>query len=143
MKTALKLISVSYYNISISVPSSAPQSFTGSSPSPTSVVFTWSPPPAGDQNGVIISYQLNVTLLAAGVVYQYVSTTTSITISGLQPFTTYSCVVAAETAVGLGPFTTVFSITTPEDGEYMIVFNVHHNYTHDLIYYVQRQAQHQ
>ena len=95
-----------------------PQNVTGTIASSTVIMFSWNPPPAPDQNGVIIFYSLNITLLATGEVLQYTSPTTSITISGLKPFSTYSYIIAASTSVGLGPVSPVFNITTPEDGEH-------------------------
>ena len=100
----------------LSVPISPPGNFSNITLSPTNVTFSWNPLPPPDRNGIIISYVLNITLLATGQVFQYTSTSTSITITGLQPFSSYSCLIAAATAVGLGPFTTVLSLTTPEDG---------------------------
>ena len=41
---------------------------------------------------------------------------TTMTITGLHPFYTYSSSVAAET-IGLGPFSAMFSVKMPEDGE--------------------------
>ena len=42
--------------------------------------------------------------------------TTTVTVTGLHPFYTYSSSVAAET-IGLGPFSTMFAVQMPEDGE--------------------------
>ena len=48
---------------------------------------------------------------------QYITTVAYITITGLDPYTTYVCVVAAETTVGVGPFSHLYFIQTDETGE--------------------------
>ena len=68
------------------------------------------------QNGIIIFYTINVTVADSGEMFQLTSTTTSLTVSTLQPFTTYFCIIAASTSVGMGPFSTVVTFQTPEDG---------------------------
>ena len=68
------------------------------------------------QNGIIILYTINVTVADSGEMFQLTSTTTSLTVSTLQPFTTYFCSIAASTSVGMGPFSTVITLQTPEDG---------------------------
>ena len=97
-------------------PSQAPQSLSGVAPSSTSITLSWSPPLPEYRNGLIISYYVNITLLETGTSVYYTSTYTNFTISGLIPYTSYSCIVAAETSIGRGPFTTLFTITTLEDG---------------------------
>ena len=56
-------------------------------------------------------------ILETGVNFNYTTSDGFFEVTGLTPFTTYSCIVAAETSIGLGPFTSAFSITTPEDGK--------------------------
>ena len=68
------------------------------------------------QNGIIILYTINVTVADSGEMFQLTSTTTSLTVSTLQPFTTYFCIIAASTSVGMGSFSTVITLQTPEDG---------------------------
>ena len=97
-------------------PSQAPQSLSGVAPSSTSITLSWSPPLPEYRNGLIISYYVNITLLETGTSVYYTTTHTTFTIFGLIPYTSYSCIVAAETSIGRGPFTTFFTITTPEDG---------------------------
>ena len=60
--------------------------------------------------------------------FQLTSTTTSLTVSTLQPFTTYFCIIAASTSVGMGPFSTVVTLQTPEDGTLVHVFRIDHLY---------------
>ena len=76
------------------------------------------------QNGIIILYTINVTVADSGEMFQLTSTTTSLTVSTLQPFTTYFCIIAASTSVGMGPFSTVVTLQTPEDGTYIVVCEI-------------------
>ena len=56
-------------------------------------------------------------ILETGVNFNYTASDKFLDVTGLSPFTTYSCIVAAETSIGLGPFTQEYVITTPEDGK--------------------------
>lgn len=98
-------------------PSQPPQNFFRQAITSTSVLLSWNPPPFESQNGHIIAYYLNITSLDSGDTVLYNSVATSVHISGLIPYTSYTCIVAAMTSVGLGPYTTTISFTTNEDGE--------------------------
>ena len=97
-------------------PSSPPTNFVVSASDPTTLQFTWSPPPAETHNGVITSYTLSclpdeeminfpVTYTAAG----------TYTLSGFRAATMYNCSVYATTSGGSGP-AALQTITTPDDG---------------------------
>ncbi len=101
----------------IIVPSASPLGFTGSASTSRSATITWSPPPADQQNGVIIQYLINVTVVETGVSFQLTSTSTSLTVTTLLPYRNYICIIAAVTSVGIGPFSSRFTLTTPQDGE--------------------------
>ena len=107
----------SLIKLTFTVPSESPENFNGTIVSSYSISFYWNPPPKNHQNGVIISYQLRVMILETGVNFNYTTSDVFIEVTGLTPFTTYSCIVAAETSIGLGPFTQEYLITTPEDGK--------------------------
>ena len=96
-------------------PTSPPQSVRLSATSSSSIGISWSPPPAGDRNGVITQYRINITEVITGRVITLTSTTTSITARGLHPYYMYECVISAFT-IGVGPYSQVIRITTPEDG---------------------------
>ena len=98
------------------VPSSYPQSFLAVASSSRSAIITWEPPRLTDQNGIIVLYTINVTVADSGELFQLTSTTTSLTVTTLRPFTSYFCIIAASTSVGIGPFSTVITLQTPEDG---------------------------
>ena len=79
------------------------------------MTLSWSPPLASQRNGVIISYL--VTCNSGGSIINRTRTSsTGLTITGLQPFTSYSCTVRAVTIVGDGP-AAVKSTTTGEGSE--------------------------
>ena len=77
----------------------------------------WDPPLPDAQNGVIIGYIINVTVLETGEMFQLLSDTDSLGLNFLRPFTTYICVIAAQTAVGVGPYSITYQVTTLEDGK--------------------------
>ena len=99
----------------IIVPSGSPLNFGGSATTSRSAIISWNPPRADLQNGIIISYIINVTVRETGATFQLTSNTTSLTITTLSPYRNYICIIAALTSVGTGPFSGRFTLTTPED----------------------------
>ena len=97
-------------------PSQAPQHFNGSTISSRFVTFLWSPPPLEHQNGIIISYRINLT--SHGATQHYTSTDTNINITGLAPYSSYSLAIAAENSAGVGPYNE-FNFTTGEEGTHL------------------------
>ena len=76
--------------------------------------LSWSPPLPPRRNGVIISYL--ITCSSGGSIINSTRTSsTSLTITGLQPFTNYACSITAHTRVGGGPAATI-NLTTLQDG---------------------------
>ena len=82
-----------------------------------SVSLSWSPPPFEDQNGIIQQYILVFTHNQTGYIFEVSSDDTSINVSGLTPFTTYICAVAAQTIPGTGPYTAEITFDLPEGGK--------------------------
>lgn len=99
------------------VPSGPPRNITGQPLSSESISLIWDPPPAEEHNGVIIGYVISITTVPTGEILQFFSAVPSLTIPLLQPFTTYSCIIAANTSVGSGPFSGVISVMTEETGQ--------------------------
>ncbi len=97
-------------------PSAPPENFMGTAGNSTSVTVSWGEPPADEINGVIISYIINVTVVGTGQVFQLTSTTTSLEVTNLSPYTTFVCIIAAVTSAGTGPFNEQLTISTPQDG---------------------------
>ena len=85
--------------------------------SSTSLILRWEPPELEDQNGVIIGYVVNVTAVETGMIFQLSSSDSSLMATGLRPFTTYICRIAARTAVGVGPYSIAVTAVTLQDGE--------------------------
>lgn len=102
-----------------SAPSAPPESPTAGEISSDAISLTWAPPPLENQNGVIIRYVINVTVVGTGETFLTFSSTNSLTLGSLRPFTTYVCVIAAETSAGVGPFSISISAQTDEACEYV------------------------
>ena len=97
------------------VPSSAPVHLQGSALNSTTIQLQWRPPPLADQNGVIRSYYINISVAETGSIFRLTSVTTAVNISGLHPYYTYTITVAAVT-IGPGPYGVAVTIRMPEDG---------------------------
>ena len=101
-------------------PSGSPQGLTGASHSPYSVSLSWTAPLVEEQNGHIIQYIINITHSDSLVTQQFTTNVTNFTVPNLEPFTTYICIVAAETSGGQGPFSNIFIVQTQESGIYTL-----------------------
>ena len=99
------------------VPSGAPQNLSGVPGVIRQIVLHWQPPLLENRNGIITGYIVNVTAMTSGGMVQLMSTTSSITVSSLRPFTVYICTIAATTRVGSGPFSDEFVVQTLEEGK--------------------------
>ena len=103
------------YNVS--VPSAPAQAVNVTIVSFEEVTIEWQAPNQADQNGIITGYLVNITLVSTGMSFTRSSTSTSLTLNGLQPFTSYTCHVAAQTQVGPGPFSMPITFLTDETGK--------------------------
>ena len=104
------------YFIYSTVPSEAPRNITGTPGDTREILLHWEPPFPENRNGIIIGYVVNVTRMNSGEILLLMSTTNSITISSLNPFTVYVCAIAATTSVGSGPFSDEIAVQTLEEG---------------------------
>ena len=98
------------------VPSGYPKQLDVNDTTSDSFTLTWDSLPYEEQSGDIIGYVVNVTHADTLSTVQYHTVVTSILVTGLDPYTTYVCVVAAETSVGVGPFSHLFFVQTDEAG---------------------------
>ena len=86
----------------IAVPRSAPVHLQGSAVNSTAIFLQWQPPLLTDQNGVIRSYLINITVVETGTTLQLTSQTTARNISGLHPYYTFFfCITMAATCFTL------------------------------------------
>lgn len=96
-----------------------------------SITLIWYPPPFSQQNGQIRSYSIIVIYPLSGseVLLKTNSSDTTFTVGGLQPYTSYSFSIAAET-VSLGPYSDTINISTVEGGRLTSVCSLCSNYSH-------------
>lgn len=102
----------------IIVPSGPPSNFVVTAINPRTINMTWSAPNPEDQNGILRYYLITLRSILPTEIRNISSSQLSVTITGLRPYTVYSCTVSAATT-DLGPPTTISQILTPEDGECM------------------------
>ena len=96
---------------------------------PTSLTLTWTQPDPSTWNGVIRYYIIQVIQLS--LAYNVSYPTTSLSVTGLHPHTTYEIQVSAVT-VAAGPYYTA-ELMTEEDGTTQSLPQTHtqkHTYTH-------------
>ena len=75
------------------------------------VVFTWSPPPVTQRNGIITNYTLSCSPSPSSLPLSTSSQSESLTVTEFSPNTLYSCSVVATNSQGSGPSSTI-SFTT-------------------------------
>ena len=77
---------------------------------------------AADRNGAITGYFVNVTNAENSITVQLFTSSVSLIVDSLEPFTLYAITIAAQTAVGAGPYSIALSQITMEDGKTIITF---------------------
>ena len=99
----------------LTVPSAEPQDCMNSSYSSSSVTLQWSRIPNTEYNGLALGY--NITCWTSNAHSDEVFTSTNtITIAGLTPFSSYVCNLSAVNEIGQGPSTQCF-FTTEQDSK--------------------------
>ena len=111
VSTSFTITTVISLMMCCTVPAGPPRQFFGIAESSTSFTVSWSAP--GTPNGVITEYQLQCS--GGGQVFSRNVTEITTMMSGLLPYTSYSCNITAHTSVGGGPAATT-SVTTKQDG---------------------------
>ena len=96
-------------------PSGPPTNVQVPTINPQRVVLVWAPPPMDQQNGIIRRYIVNITTNDSGEELITYSQITTALVLNLDPFTTYTCSVSAET-VAPGPYSSAIMFQTAEDG---------------------------
>ena len=122
-------------------PTAPPQVVQARSENSTTLVLSWQPPPLDNQNGIIANYTVNITETETGTIFSVVAATTTVNLSSLHPFYSYSCVVAAVT-VDLGPFSAPVVLEMPEDGRYTHELTYHLAVVFNIYYALYIQQQH-
>ena len=84
-------------------------------------MVSWTPPPIGQRNGIIIGYTINVTDIQSEETFQLIAFSTRVTIDMLAPFTTYMVVIDTFNNVGSGPYSTPITFMTKEDGAFIVI----------------------
>ncbi|CAI7990133.1 Receptor-type tyrosine-protein phosphatase F [Geodia barretti] len=90
------------YSTSEIVPTGSPEAFEAVV-GQRQVVFTWSPPPVTQRNGVITSYTLSCSPSPSSLPQSPSSQSGSLTATGFSPNTLHSCSLTATNSQGSGP----------------------------------------
>jgi len=104
-------------------PSGPPQRISAVALSPRRIQINWSQPLSEEQNGIIRSYTVNITVAETDRHIQLTTNNTTITAEGLHPYYNYHISVAAVTTAR-GPYSVNQVVQTPQDGKEMKVYNL-------------------
>ena len=115
----------------LSAPSGAPENARAVTNSSTSIIVLWTPPKTAEQNGEIISYTIYANSSDRSFVkfLNVTGNTTTLAVSGLQPYTDYLFMIQAVTVGGRGPYSHPVTNKTFEAGK---VFNKVNGILHSL-----------
>ena len=95
------------------------------------VVFSWSPPPLTQRNGLITSYTLSCSPSPSSLPHSP-SQSGLLTVAGFSPDTSYSCSVVANNGLGSGP-PALANFTTLQDCEFVQWLTFAYVYTNEKI----------
>lgn len=110
-------LTILLFLIVIIVPTGAPLNCTVSCIESDAVDLNWSPPDELLQNGQILSYSVSCSFIGNN---SFDTVDTALSISDLDPYTTYTCNVSAVNVVGAGPVRTC-SFTTAQDSKLLLI----------------------
>ena len=111
VSTSFTIATVISLMMCCTVPAGPPRQVFAIAENSKTITLLWSAP--STPNGVITEYQLQCS--GGGQVFSRTVMETSTTLSGLLPYTNYSCSITAHTSAGGGPAATT-SVTTLQDG---------------------------
>ena len=77
------------------------------------ILVTWSAPPVSEQSGTITGYQVNVTEVDSGRMWEESSSLPRLMLRNLLPYTTYQVQVRAVPSAGTGLYSAPATETTP------------------------------
>ena len=96
------------------------------------VLFSWSPPPVTQHNGVLTNYTISCSPSPSSLPQSLSHQNTSTTVAGFSPNTLYTCSVAAWNTQGSGP-SAYTTFTTLEDcNVFLVILTVSHLILHVL-----------
>uniref|UniRef100_A0A7N8XMT1 Receptor-type tyrosine-protein phosphatase delta n=1 Tax=Mastacembelus armatus TaxID=205130 RepID=A0A7N8XMT1_9TELE len=102
-----------------SVPSAPPQDITCTSPSSTSILVSWAPPPLEFQNGIITGYSIQYSTAEGNKTSKRIDEvppeSSPYLLENLEKWTEYGITVRAQTEAGDGPESLQLLIRTEED----------------------------
>ena len=98
-------------------PYAPPQNVSGEIESSRTITLEWEPPPLELQNGIITSYEIEVTELETAANFLFSTSDISFLLGSLHPAYTYDIVIAATTSAGTGPYSLPETFTMFEDGK--------------------------
>ncbi|KAK7930022.1 hypothetical protein WMY93_006417 [Mugilogobius chulae] len=101
------------------LPAAPPQNITCTSPTSTSILVSWAPPPVEFQNGIISGYAIQYSNTEGNKTFKTVNgispESTSFLLENLEKWTEYGITVRAQTEAGDGPESLQLLIRTDED----------------------------
>ena len=106
----------------IIAPISPPTNVISNGITSTTLNISWNPLQPEDENGIVRSYIINVTVADNGLNFEVTAYTNSAFLNDLHPYYTYMVSIAAFT-VELGPFSIITSYKTNEDGKFKCYSN--------------------
>ena len=113
-----RYVYVAGYN---TVPSGVPLNLRARTIDSMTIEVEWVEPPLETQNGIIVLYQINITVSETKTSFIVNATTPgAVNITELHPYYGYSVRVAAITSQGAGPYSDPVSVTTLEDSKHTI-----------------------
>ena len=113
VSTSFTIATVISLMMCCTVPAGPPRQVSAFANNSKSIIVNWSAP--ATPNGVITEYQVQCS--SGGQVFNCTVMETTTTLSGLLPYTNYSCSITGHTSVGGGPAATT-NVTTEEDSEF-------------------------
>ena len=99
-------------------PAGPPLSLSAIALGPTSIQISWQQPLPNLLNGILRDYSIEIVSNRTGEVFSHFTSTQSIVVSSLRPYTVYLYRVAAVT-VETGPYSQTLAVPTDIAGKYM------------------------
>ncbi len=102
------------YGTSLIAPTGPPESLSIVSTTSRNVTLSWASPQESERNGMIVGYMVACVNRDGSAISTLTTTSFSITVGGLSPYSFYMCSVTASTSIGNSPEATL-NFTTATD----------------------------